>query len=260
MHYEKRVICFLDILGFSEHVENTINQDGIDNEEYINNINDGFEAIRFYLDVDNPEAFGDTKATQFSDSVVISFPINEESGVFHTLLDVMFVQMNLIIYGLLCRGAITKGKLIHTEKLLFGPALINAYQLESKAALYPRVILDKDIIEIGMSAHASHHFKRHERDSIMSLLSKDTDGMYFVDYITKGQGAMDEPDDYPDYLHRLRNIIANGLEKMNPSIRIKYQWMKEKFTPHLTNIKSTANQEDFNPFLHEAYNSIPDLE
>ena len=141
MRYEDRVVCFLDILGFADHIRDTIRKDGSDHEDHIKNIADAFEIVRYLLDIDKPEEREGKEVTQFSDSIVISFPIDEESGVFNALLEILWVQINLVLRGMLCRGAVTKGKLIHTEKMLYGPAFINAYRLESNAALYPRVIL-----------------------------------------------------------------------------------------------------------------------
>lgn len=52
-----------------------------------------------------------------------------------------------IQYGILFRGGITYGKVVHTDKMLFGPAMNKAYSLESKTAVYPRIIIDNDVIK-----------------------------------------------------------------------------------------------------------------
>jgi len=260
MHYEDRIVCFLDILGFADHVRATIRQNGSEDEDSIKDIASAFEIIRYLLDIDKPEERKGREVTQFSDSVVISFPINEESVVFYALLEILWVQLNLVLFGMLCRGAVSKGKLIHTEKMLYGPALIDAYRLESKAALYPRVILDESIVEVGISAHAQHHLEEHERESIMGLLHRDSDGMYYIDYITRAQSELDDPEwDYPDYLRKLGTMISDGLRSHDPSIRIKYLWMKERFAPHLTHIKSWVHETELDNALRENYKAIPDI-
>jgi hypothetical protein len=260
MRYEDRVVCFLDILGFADHIKDTILQDGSDNKEYIKNIADAFEIIRYLIGIDDLDELEHKEVTQFSDSIVISFPLREESGVFHTLLEILFVQINLVFFGMLCRGAISKGKLIHTDKMLFGPAFIDAYRLEKNAALYPRVILDKSIINIGTLAHSKHHLKKHERESIMSLLSLDYDGMYYINYITGAQSGLDDPEyGYPHYLLVLRNIIEKGLHSKDPSIRVKFMWLKQRFMPHLKRIKSKMRLKPLDDVLRKAYLSIPNL-
>lgn len=261
MNYEERVVCFIDILGFKGHVSNTIKPDGGEDKSQTDLLISAFNQIRYLLDIDLPESKEGIKATQFSDSIVLSFPDNEESGVFHALLSILWVQMALVNKGILCRGAIVRGKLLHNSKFLFGPGLINAYLLESKASLYPRVILDKDIIDLGAKAHARHHRPVHEKESIMRLIKKDSDEMYYIDYITRGQSELNDPDlDYPEYLYRLQQIVTTGLNLKDPSIVIKYKWLREKLKPHLKKIKANiAKTRPTDDFIKNAYEEIPDL-
>jgi hypothetical protein len=116
---------------------------------------------------------------------------------------------------------VARGKLIHTPKMLFGPAMVKAYQLESEAALYPRVILDESIVMAGIAAHSKHHLPKHEAKSIMSLIKMDFDGMYYINYVTGAQSELDDPEfDYPDYLFQLRKLILSGIDAHNPSIGV----------------------------------------
>lgn len=263
MQYEDRVVCFLDVLGFKEHIRGTQLPDGSDDEHRIGVIAEAIEAIREILDIDKTKAKGNRKEiTQFSDCIVISFPIDEVSGVYDTLLGILWLQMALLRGQILCRGAIVRGKLIHTPKVLFGPALIEAHRLESSGtAKYPRVILDKSIIDIGATAHGKQHDGKFERKSIMKLLSKDSDEMYYIDYITRGQSELNNPErHYPGYLSFLQKIIVDGNKNPDESIREKYLWMKEKFSPYLADVKAcvrTAGKIDKD--LRFAYEAIEDI-
>jgi hypothetical protein len=49
--------------------------------------------------------------------------------------------------GIFLRGAITYGKIFHTGRILFGSAYQNAFELESKKALNPRIIVDKSVLD-----------------------------------------------------------------------------------------------------------------
>jgi len=261
MSYEDRVVCFLDILGFQNHVVATINSDGTEAKDRTELLIAAFENIRDILDIDRPEDRKGKEVTQFSDSIVISFRATEESGVFYALLDIMWVQVNLVLRGILCRGAVARGKLVHTSKILFGPGMVDAYVLESKAALYPRVILDESIIKLGVMAHARHHLPEHEEKSITSLLEKDSDGMYYINYITGAQSELDDPElDYPSYLHSLQKIVALGITAKDPSVVVKYRWLREKLQPHVESIKTRVaeNLPEGNE-LRDAYESISDL-
>jgi len=259
MEYEDRIVCFLDILGFKEHINRTVVGDSTQRQENIKRIASAIDSIRYFTDADKIKQNSTKKVTQFSDSIVISFLPNEESGVFYTLLELLWIQINLVMNNMLCRGGITRGELIHTEKILFGPAMINAYILESKAALYPRIILDESIIEAGIRAHAKHHYSYHELESIMSLLSQDSDGMYYIDYITKAQSELDEPDyDHPLYLQNLANIIENGLKATNPSILIKYYWLREKYNTYVKQVKEHY-KDDIDIDISDAYLQLPEF-
>jgi hypothetical protein len=261
MEYQDRIVCFLDILGFREHVAQSLTVDGGDSPQKIQQLAEALNQVREICDVDRPEARPETEITQFSDSIVLSFLSGAESGVFDALLSILWVQIGLVYSGILCRGGVARGKLIHTPKVLFGPAMVDAYLLESQAALYPRVILDESIIRAGMTAHARHHRPEHEKEAITDLLSQDADGRYYVDYLTKAQSELNDPEyDYPEYLGRIQRIISAGLNLKSPSIVIKYQWLKNKFSPYLKEVKrNILTARDIEPELRDAYLSISDL-
>lgn len=261
MTYNDRIVCFIDLMGFTARVNATITSDGSPDEKRINELGKALQTIRDILDIDRPDERPYAEITQFSDSVVISFPAETESGVFNALLRILWVQMGLISCGILCRGGIVRGHLIHTGTMLFGPAYMEAYFLESKAALYPRVILGEEIIEAGCVAHAQHHCLEDEFKSIMSLVKKDADGMYYIDYVTGAQTELNDPEcDYPGYLYRLQEKIAEISNSADPSLIVKAGWLREKFIPHLLEIKN-AVREKMNPEddLRKAYESISDL-
>lgn len=260
MNYEERIVCFIDILGFRSILKDTLNADGGDKPERIEHLAQSIMHIREMLEFEKTHVLTDACITQFSDSIVISFPIESESSVFYCLLAILDIQIMLVYRGILLRGGVARGKAIHTPELLFGPAMNKAYYLESKKAVYPRIILEQEIIEAGKSAHARHHIPEQEEKSIMSLLSKDSDGFYFVDYICKAQNELDDPElDYPMYLFELRNLLQNGLENPECSIRKKYEWAANNFSPHLTIVKTDVIKLVDNFELQESYQSIKDL-
>lgn len=256
--YQDRVVCFIDILGFKQHINDTIDKNGDDDEKKISAIADAFEIIRTYLEMDekHPISKG-VEITHFSDCIVITFKTNVESGVFYALLHLLWVQMSLIRNGMLIRGAIVRGKLTHTKREIFGPALIDAYEMEQSAAIYPRIVLDADIIETGIKNKASHNLPQHELESIMHLLKKDSDGMYYLDYL--GLKSLNELDDaeYESYVYLLgiRELIVVGLKYKNPSLKIKYKWMKEKFNASIKEMKKGIDFSE-EPELKDAYLSI----
>lgn len=243
MNYQDRVVIFIDILGFKELLNETTDKEGNDNEKGINKLTQAYKSIRDVWDLDKVASDSsilkktskqDKQITIFSDCIVISFPAKEKSEIFYTLLEVKWMILRLISQGILCRGAISYGKLLHNDKFIFGPALVEAYILESKAANYPRVILDRSIIDLAGSARSENHTKEEEIEYVESLLEKDLDGMYYIDYFAKAQEELDDPQyDFPIYIQTLGDKIRHGMNSSkHPSkadIRVKYIWMKEKY-------------------------------
>lgn len=240
MNYENRVTAFIDILGFKDLLSETVGKNNNDNPEKIEEIFSAYKSIRDVWNLDtSKEKFikvpqNSKLITSFSDCLVISFDVKERSEVFYTLLELKWMIMRLIYQGILCRGAITYGKLIHTEKVLFGPALAEAYLLESKAALYPRVILHKDIIDLAGEFPLQTNSSDDEIQSVMSLLEKDSDGMYYIDYFDKAQPELNDPEyDFPEYIYKIGQKIRKGLmgssSTYKADLKVKYRWMKERY-------------------------------
>ena len=85
----------------------------------------------------------------------------------------------------------------------FGPALVEAYLLESQVAQYPRIVVSGAVIERGSQHSAAHNDVYQERESIENCLALDDDGYMFVDYFEKAQSELDDPHlDFPEYMMR----------------------------------------------------------
>ena len=245
MNYEERVVGFIDILGFKDKLTKTIDKKDNDVPERITEIIHVYEEIQNIWKTESRSLDLNTrKVSIFSDCIVVSFKASEPAQIFTTLVDVKNLIMALIARGILCRGALCWGKLLHTEQYLFGPALVEAYTLESKAALYPRVILDRDLVNKSVEYVTDQAEQNREIDDLLMLLNKDTDGMYYIDYFFKAQMALDRIDkEFPSYVDNLRKLIADGLKRNSHSsraaIKIKYLWMRERFNNMVKEVQST---------------------
>ncbi len=79
----------------------------------------------------------------FSDSFAISAPTSSGQRTFGILA---WVCDKLLHKGFLVRGGIALGKLYHRDRIICGPALIEAVELE-KAASYPRCLCSRDVVK-----------------------------------------------------------------------------------------------------------------
>jgi len=235
--YEDRLCLFLDILAFKNHIDESAKLD----PSQIKKSGQQMTVSRLYIalnEINNALTYeigglnyrSSKTVSQFSDSIVVSYKLDEESAVYDMLFDIYLLQINLIQRGLLVRGAITSGQLIHDERLVFGPALNEAVELE-KLAMYPRVILTQEIIELGKKYHGSQHTSKHEELSIKSLLNQDLDGMFYVDYFSVNPSDFNEDwDGLYNHLIELRELIKRmSLLTRNPSIKVKHSWMRKKY-------------------------------
>jgi len=243
-HYENRVVLFLDILGFQKIIEDTISK-GIDRAEHIEKL---YETLRLIREEVSQMKSGTSRVvTQFSDTVVVSFQENDTKEITIFFQSILTLVMKLISREIICRGAISYGKLIHTNDCVFGPALNDAYLTESSAALYPRIILDKSIVD---TLKANYKDKIPDMLSVMRMESKvnafleiDTDDKLYLDYFT---GALSMPKDKTilDYFVTLRKIISNGQRYTSPSIKIKYGWMKNKYNKFFDDLPSIQYENE----------------
>lgn len=165
--------------------------------------------------------------TQFSDCVVCSFDVTQPSTVFDLLNSTAFAIVDLAYMGYLVRGGITCGQLIHTDEYLLGPAMNEAYRLESRIARHPRVVIDPEVLLRAGQSPAPQHDAEMEAGYVKGFMTRDDDGQYFYDYVSLSQQLAlgIEPDDYPAYLWRLAKKIEEGLEAADFGVRAKYFWL-----------------------------------
>lgn len=92
------------------------------------------------------------------------------------ILNIIQQLANLVIRkGFLLRGGITIGPLYHENGIVFGPALSEAYKLESEDAKYPRILASKELTEIFNSDSDGGTHPCFAQD--------DHDKNYYLDYL-----------------------------------------------------------------------------
>jgi len=71
--------------------------------------------------------------------------------------------------GWLVRGGISIGELFIDETMVWGEALLKAYDLESNAAIYPRILLDSNLLSHIESDEELTEFVRQDFDNLCFL-------------------------------------------------------------------------------------------
>jgi hypothetical protein len=166
IRYETRVTAFLDLLGFTEYVRRTHRRGDLVGKlhELLNDLSK--------LGQDDYWAWS-RRTTTFSDSIVLSEQI-QACNIYDFLIALGRLQRRMITMELPVRGAVTVGRLYHDQGVVFGPALIKAYRLESSRAKVPRIVVDPAMV----TALQEH---QHAKD----IVKKDADGLFFIHFLSK---------------------------------------------------------------------------
>jgi len=239
--YEDRVCLFLDILGFSEHVKSTVKKEEM-NIEKINEIANLLSVLPLKV-----KDFGlenrDRQITQFSDSIVVSFRLTDKNAFIELLQDLMQIVINFLNKEYLIRGGITYGKLYHNKNIVFGPAMNTAYELESKIAIYPRVIFDKELVD-ELIKNGDSNLKSHLKteDKIVNIWKEDFDGKYYLNYLGGAKYFLENDELYFKYLDNIRDFVATALRnRSSQTVRVKYGWIRTKFNHLIKDLIDNSN-------------------
>jgi hypothetical protein len=138
--YERRVVVFYDMLGWRSEIADAGNDPA-----KIGNLR---RLILSHTRVLSMPVKAPVNVSTFSDNIVISTPV-DRVNVPYLLRAIAIMQLMTTALHFLIRGGITVGNIYHDEEVVFGPAFNRAYELESQIAVYPRIIVEKEVLDIG---------------------------------------------------------------------------------------------------------------
>ena len=173
----KHAIAYIDLLGIKEEIKD--NQD-----QCLKNM---AKALFFANEVRKRGTsfnfFEKMKTKAFSDNIVfaieIADEIDTETALTGVILATYFFQRMLIqecCY--LSRGAITVGDLYIDDDVVWGKGLVRAYQLENDIAIFPRVIIDSEILsELDLDS-----LSERNKTLLLCNIKSDFDKNFYVDF------------------------------------------------------------------------------
>ena len=167
-------------------------------------------------------------AAFFSDTLVLAAPIvsdtDEESAIGGLVAQAARLQLQLVAAGFFVRGGLSLGRFHIRDGLIFGPALVEAHQLESRVAIHPRIVLSPGV-EVSQRAGLGLYAKPQYAPQSLMLLHDD-DGHTFINYLGL---LFDGPDDPTPGLERHRDAVIGRLaEHCTDKHRWeKYRWLAE---------------------------------
>lgn len=180
--YSQALVSYIDLLGFKD----LIDQHG-----------ENAEAVRSILTLAREEfsvrrAIGtriksvgkkNFRAVSFSDLIVRcttpELPSRAEELVVNEIVHLGEKQLALLLRHMLIRGGICCGNIIAESDYLFGEALIKSYVLESEYAIFPRLVIDRDLVDIPHQASLGIN-------SEDIAVERGQDGVYYINYLYAG--------------------------------------------------------------------------
>ena len=180
--FEDHIVLFLDFLGFGEasvQLDDALQTQLLALLQSIAGLRSEFEVEAEHRQDGSSQYKVRPAVSTFSDHIVISYPVERIKmgdngfgeivviGQLHRYISV--IAASALKIGFLVRGGIARGRLHHANGVVFGEAMVRAYQLESKVAVYPRVVVADELIQ-GPEAKYGPWLRR------------DFDGLFCVDY------------------------------------------------------------------------------
>ena len=172
-------LAYFDVLGYKAFFQ----EDDSDHEKFLKDILGTLDYVKSR--VDEYSGFSSRIGLRvYSDNFLLYIKeegqdiVHEDFNALMALVSVVaLIQMKILAqYRILLRGGITKGEFYVNDNIIFGNGLIQAVEIESQKAIYPRVVIDVD------------RFCLKNYDSLWkTLIKKDDDNMYFVDYFNINQ-------------------------------------------------------------------------
>lgn len=235
--YENHLVAFVDFLGFQEALAEGGRADSI--LELLTTIS-GFQGDfqSQQVPAENGQTFNIRPAiAAFSDNIVISYPLERLVGQnLDVGIAIIFLQ-TLISYiawkafnaRLLIRGGVAVGQAFHKNGVVFGPALVEAYETERKLAIYPRIALGPSITCSDAMEKVRSNVVTHE-DGVAALAY--LSGFILRFHPVEGKGIMGNLM-VASWLEEVRRTIRQESLALTTAKRVgalaKWKWFEAKF-------------------------------
>lgn len=236
--YDERYIAFVDILGFKDFVLR--NHDEVSVSAIVAALDVQPVARPVVLrEVEGGEIDVDLRIHTFSDFIVAS-TLPTHVGLAMLSFVMWELSTRWLSNRFLCRGGITKGKVVHRVEsdggapMVFGPAFIQAYQLESTMAEMPRIVFSKEVRQDWHRFNAKGSFGR----KIPLLVHQCEDGPHCIDtfcHLRKG-GFDIVSSEVPVEATQMAEALSHHLDDSaeSPAVHKKTRWLADRFNAAVT--------------------------
>lgn len=156
----------LDVLGYRDWLERDRSQGSLEFKELLEN------ALSCLSLINDAEY----SYQAISDTIILT--CSEKSRLVPFLAVIKDVQLSFLKSGLLLRGGISYGQHFRSGPITYSPAYAAAHESESRLAIYPRVVIDENILRMFEAEDYSQEIHA-------SGLLCQRNGVYFVNLLTQ---------------------------------------------------------------------------
>lgn len=220
-----KLVTFLDILG----IKGKIDSAGTDPDK-LESALEHIMILRKYFKGES-KGISTVRTHVFSDSLVRERAL-PSSSLYYEVLDLSQGLIESTNTGVIVRGGLSHGPVCSytNTNLVFGLPFKSAYELESKNAKYPRVIISKDTIKDIFSSpewRDKANGLSEEIENLREVIRFDpVDGYFFVDYLKNSYGIFIKTnwEKFTRFLTNHRSTVISGLSG-EPDFIEKYIWL-----------------------------------
>ncbi len=214
------VIAFVDIIAFRRHIKELERLQG---EDRLTEYQRLYDALKNEMGKKPERTLADQQlgssieVSAFSDCTVISSSEANRDASYRVIEAACSLGVRLLEIGLFCRGGVTRGDLFHQNGIVFGPGMVRAYELESKSAIYPRVIIEDEIAEDEKLKSIYHALG----GGTAPIRKADGDGLYYIDFYQRFIQSSEQ-----SKVDKVREIVKQHLfDKEHYEYKAKWQWV-----------------------------------
>lgn len=212
-------VAFVDVLGVKEHAT------GADAGTTLATLDAGLRTARKKSEFDLQ--FPEHHASWFSDNLAICCPLQQVHHA-ETLLGTMlrgisWLELSLAVKGFFLRGGLAAGEHFADDLVSFGPALVDAVELE-RLACRPRVILGESMLPFVQEFVS--YYSSHTDAPLNVLPARDAgDEVTFANYLAVALHLGDEA--RRQLLEQHRDSVRGQLHVHNggDDVSAKYAWV-----------------------------------
>lgn len=194
--------ALLDVLGYRERLETDRRHGTLHFKEVLEN------ALRCLTSVNDAEY----SHQAISDTIILTCSARDRFIPFLRVL--RDVQTGFLRNGLYLRGGVTFQQHFRSGAITYSPAYAGAHELESKLAIYPRIVVDHNIVEMFESSGSGAELANAQ-------LLCECNGVFFVNII--------DEENWPELFSKAKELYQHDAARIKraESVFCKHLWFQE---------------------------------